>query len=79
MQNLKEMQTLTITPHIENGRFYFELPNDLKDSEVTIQLILKKTHPENFDTEEKLAKIRAFAGIAKESGFEPGDAEWYQQ
>jgi hypothetical protein len=73
------MQTITITPRLENGRFYFDLPDDLKDSEITIQLIVKKDKTESLKKEDKLEKIRAFAGIAKESRYEPDAEEWYKQ
>jgi len=73
------MQTITITPQLENGRFYFELPDDLKDSEITIQLIVKKDKTISLKKEERLQKIRAFAGIAKESRYEPDVEEWYKQ
>ncbi len=73
------MQTITITPRLENGRFYFELPDDLKDSEITIQLIVKKDNTNLLKKEERLEKIRAFAGIAKESRYEPDAEEWYKQ
>lgn len=73
------MQTITITPRIENGRFYFDLPDDMKDSEITIQVILKKDKTESLTKEERLEKIKAFAGIAKESRYEPDAEEWYKQ
>jgi len=73
------MQTITITPRLENGRFYFELPDDLKDSEITIQLIVKKANSETLKNEDRLEKVRAFAGIAKDSRYEPNAEEWYQQ
>lgn len=73
------MQTFTITPQVENGRFYFELPDDLKDSEITIQLIVKKEKAEQHRIKDKLAQIRAFAGIAKDSGYESNEEEWYKQ
>ncbi len=73
------MQTITITPHLENGRFYFDLPDDLKDSEITIQLIVKKDKTESLIKEERLEKVRAFAGIAKDARYEPNAEEWYQQ
>ncbi len=73
------MQTITITPRLENGRFYFELPDDLKDSEITIQLIVKKDKTKLLKKEDKLEKIRPFAGIAKESWYEPDAEEWYKQ
>jgi hypothetical protein len=73
------MQTITITPRLENGRFYFELPDDLKDSEITIQLIVKKDKPDSLKKEKMLEKVRAFAGIAKDSRYEPNAEEWYQQ
>lgn len=73
------MQTITITPRIEKGRFYFDLPDDLKDSEITIQLIVKKDKTESLKKEDRLEKIRAFAGIAKESRYEPDAEEWYKQ
>ena len=73
------MQTITITPQLENGRFYFELPDDLKDSEITIQLIVKNDKTKSLKKEEGLEKIRAFAGIAKESRYEPDAEEWYKQ
>jgi hypothetical protein len=73
------MQTITIAPRLENGRFYFELPDDLKDSEITIQLIVKKDKNKSLIKEERLEKIRAFAGIAKESRYEADAEEWYKQ
>lgn len=73
------MQTITITPQLENGRLYFELPDDLKDLEITIQLIVKKDKTKSLKKEERLEKIRAFAGIAKKSCYEPDAEEWYKQ
>jgi hypothetical protein len=73
------MQTLTIIPQIENGRFYFELPDDLKDSEITIQLIVKKEKIESEKIEGRLTQVRAFAGIAKGHNYETDSAEWYKQ
>lgn len=73
------MQTITITPHYENGRFYFELPDDMKDSKITIQIIVNERDPESLKHDDKLQKVRAFAGIAKDSRYEPGAEEWYQQ
>lgn len=73
------MQTFTITPQFENGKFYFELPDDLKDSEITIQLIVKKQKPKTHKNKDRLAQIRAFAGIAKDSGHESNEEEWYKQ
>ncbi|MFP4471908.1 MAG: hypothetical protein ACLFPE_14585 [Bacteroidales bacterium] len=73
------MQTITITPHYENGRFYFELPDDMKGSKITIQIIVNKADPESLKNEDKLQKVRPFAGIAKDSSYQPNAGEWYQQ
>ena len=73
------MHTITITPQFENGRFYFELPDDLKDSEITIQLIVKKEKNKQQEIQERLKKVRAVAGIAKDSFYEPEADEWYNQ
>jgi hypothetical protein len=73
------MQIITITPRLENGRFYFELHDELKDSEITIQLIVKKEKVESLKKEDRLENVRAFAGIAKDSRYEPNAEEWYQQ
>ena len=73
------MQTITITPQQENGRFYFELPDNLKDSEITIQLIVKKDKFKPLKIEDRLKNIRAFAGLANDYSYEPNEQEWYQQ
>ncbi len=73
------MQTMTITPEFENGRYYIDLPDQLKNTEFTIQIILKqeKIKPESPD--EKLDKIQAFAGIASSSDIQTDKSEWYKQ
>ena len=73
------MQTITITPQFENGRFYFELPDDLKDSEITIQLIVKKAKSKPEEIKKRLEKVKAFAGIARDSDYEFDKDEWYNQ
>jgi hypothetical protein len=73
------MQTLIITPQFENGKFYFELPDNLKGSEITIQLVVKKDKTESSKNEDRLEKIRTFAGIGKDAIYEPDANEWYNQ
>jgi hypothetical protein len=73
------MQTITITPRLENGRFYFDIPDDMKDSKITIQLIVKKENVGSLKKEDRLEMVRAFAGIAKDSRYKPNAEEWYKQ
>ena len=65
------MLGITITPQYEKGRFFIDLPDELKDRELFIQIILKGKI-ENKDTapelpENRIAKVRCFSGIAKEA------------
>lgn len=73
------MQNIIIRPQIENGRYYFEIPEYLKDSEITIQLIVKKEKNKQQEIKERLKKVQAFAGIAQNSTYEPEVDEWYNQ
>jgi hypothetical protein len=73
------MQTMTITPQLENGRYYIDLPEQLKDTEFTIQIILKKEKVKPESPREKLEKVRTFAGIASGSDIQIDKSEWYQQ
>ena len=73
------MQNIIITPQIENGRFYFDLPDGLKGSEITIQLIVKKEKNKQQEIQERLDKVRAFAAIAKDTTYEPNNNDWYNQ
>nr|NQU89963.1 hypothetical protein [Bacteroidota bacterium] len=73
------MQTITITPQLENGRFYIDLPEDLRDVEFTIQIIVNKAEPISSSVQEKLNKIRPFAGIVSDSRYYGDKTEWYLQ
>ncbi len=73
------MQTITITPQLENGRYYIDVPDGFTDAEFTIQITLKKEKIETALVQEKLEKIRAFAGIAASSNIKIDKSEWYQQ
>jgi hypothetical protein len=73
------MQTITITPQLENGRYYIDLPDQLKDTEFTIQIILKQEKLKPESPREILEKIRVFAGIASDSDIQIDKSEWYQQ
>lgn len=73
------MQTITITPQLENGRFYIDVPEYLVESDFTIQIIVKKTKTESSPVQERLAKVKSFAGIASNSKFTIDKTEWYHQ
>jgi hypothetical protein len=73
------MQTITITPQLENGRYYIDMPDEFADADFTIQITLKKEKVETEVTLEKLEKIRAFAGLASDSDIQINKSEWYQQ
>ena len=53
------------------GRYFIDLPDELKDKELIIQIILKAKIKKNDTTPElpitRLAKVSCFAGIAKEA------------
>jgi hypothetical protein len=53
------------------GRYFIDLPDELKDRELIIQIILKgKIEKKDTTTElpeNRLAKVRYFAGIASEA------------
>ncbi len=77
------MQTITITPQIENGRYFIEVPDDLKNRDLIIQIIVKgqsekKSPTQDFSTN-KLEKIKAFAGMAKNSTWLADEELWYRQ
>ncbi|OQX72364.1 MAG: hypothetical protein B6D64_15225 [Bacteroidetes bacterium 4484_276] len=73
------MQTMTITPQLENGRYYIDLPEQLKDTEFTLQIVLKKEKAKQESPREKLEKVQSFAGIASGSDIQIDESEWYQQ
>ena len=77
------MQTITITPQIENGRFLIDLPENFSDAEFVIQIIVKNAKMERKDQpqliENKIDKVRSFAGIARDSNYLTDEAQWYQQ
>jgi hypothetical protein len=78
------MQTITITPQIENGRFFIDLPEKVLNSDFIIEIVFKKEgiQTENQKVESpqaRMKKIRSFAGIAKSSDFNTANDQWYQQ
>jgi len=77
------MQTITITPQIENGRYFIELPDDLKNRDLIIQIIVKGETGNTFigrkENSNKLEKVKAFAGMAKNSTYLADQELWYQQ
>jgi hypothetical protein len=73
------MQSITITPQLENGRHYIEMSDEFADADFSIQIIVKKEKAEPEVTLEKLEKICAFSGLASDSGIQMNKSEWYQQ
>ncbi len=74
------MQTITITPQIENGRFLIDLPENLSDAEFVIQIIVKKVGKDQPQLRKnKIDMVRSFAGIARVSNYLPDEAQWYHQ
>ncbi len=78
------MQTITVTPAIENGRFFIDLPENLIQTDIMIQIIIKKITTKTrkkvkTSKEAKLEQVRKFAGIFKNSTYEVKADEWYMQ
>ncbi|MCD4681057.1 MAG: hypothetical protein K8S00_11800 [Bacteroidales bacterium] len=78
------MQNITITPQIENGKFYIDLPDNIINSDFIIQIIVKKAEMKTevlkpVDAETRIAKVRLFSGIAKSSTFRYEKDQWYHQ
>jgi hypothetical protein len=77
------MQPITITPQIENGRYFIDVPDDLKNRDLIIQIIVKghseKKPPIQDFLTNKLEKVKAFAGMAKNSTYQAEREQWYQQ
>lgn len=74
------MQTISIIPDFKDGRFFFDLPDDFKNREIIIQIILKEPgrYTEQI-TKERLSVVKSFAGIGKNSDFRVNPEEWYLQ
>jgi len=74
------MQTISIIPDNKNGRFFFELPENLKNREIVIQIILKEPQKAAADiNEEAISLVRSFAGIGKETDLSLSPEQWYLQ
>jgi len=74
------MQTISILPDFKDGRLSFELPEELKDREIVIQIIIKDKPQQAKESKESvLAAVREFAGIAKNATTNPDENAWYLQ
>lgn len=74
------MQTISIIPDFKDGRFFFDLPEDFKNREIIIQIILKEPSKSAKQiTKEHLSMVKSFAGIGKTSDFRQNPEEWYLQ
>lgn len=73
------MQTITITPQMDKGRYYIDVPAEFAADDFTIQIILKKEKQKPGIVQERLEKVRAFAGLAAGSDIEIDKNEWYHQ
>jgi hypothetical protein len=80
LQKRKKMQTISITPDYNNGRLSFELPEELKNREIVIQIIVKEKQSGHVVMKsEQIDLVRAFAGIGKKSGLNLSKEDWYKQ
>jgi hypothetical protein len=80
LQKHTNMQTISIIPDFKDGRFFFDLPEDFKNREIIIQIILKEPSKSAEQiTKERLSIVKSFAGIAKKSDFRQNHEEWYLQ
>lgn len=78
------MQTITVTPQIENGRFFIDLPDKVLNSDFIIEIVFKKEEKQaknqkQESVEKRIKMIRSFAGIAKSSTLNTENEQWYQQ
>ncbi len=74
------MQTISIIPNFKDGRFFFDLPDDFKDREIIIQIILKEPAGSMEQiTKKHLSLVKSFAGIGKKSNLRFNPEEWYLQ
>ncbi|MBE0638203.1 MAG: hypothetical protein IH598_06775 [Bacteroidales bacterium] len=70
------MQKNSILPDFKDGWLSFELPEELKDREIVIQIIIKDKPQAKESKESVLAAVREFAGIATTN---PDENAWYLQ
>ncbi len=74
------MQTISILPDFKGGRFSFDIPDELKDREIVIQIIIKdKPQSANQSQESIIEAVRKFAGIAKDVPANSDESSWYLQ
>lgn len=74
------MQTISIIPEFKDGKIFFDLPEDFKNREIIIQIILKE--PAGFVdqiSKERLCAVKSFAGIGKNANLICNPEEWYLQ
>jgi hypothetical protein len=74
------MYTISITPDYKNGRLSFDLPEELRNREIVIQIIVRDKEGELSETKpEQIERVRTFAGLGKKSGLSLNKEDWYQQ
>jgi hypothetical protein len=71
------METMIITPQIINNQYFFTIPDELKEQDIEIRIIIHyKPHKNKLKKSDNISK---FAGIFKNSKYVPLKNDWYGQ
>ena len=79
------METLVITPEIQQNQFHVKLPDDFENNKFIVQIVFQQIDRDMQEEQnqkkrkEQLNKITQFAGIFKDATYQINETEWYKQ